>query len=119
MSMPPIPVNPVHVVDCHMGVRVEGRPDNPIVCYKTQEGRHAQGLPWGSRLREAMAWHQTAEAVARRTELPQDLCQWLENAATMQLDQQKDQKGGCGSVIRYGSARRTDKTNGRLEEYRD
>ena len=92
--MPPIPVNPVHVVDCHMGVRVEGRPDNPIVCYKTQEGRHAQGLPWGSRLREAMAWHPTAEAVARRTELPQDLCHWLENAATMQLDQQKDQKGG-------------------------
>lgn len=40
MSMPPIPVNPVHAVDCHMGVRVEGRPDNPIVCYKTQEGRH-------------------------------------------------------------------------------
>ena len=69
--------------------------------------------------REAMAWHPTAEAVARRTELPQDLCHWLENAATMQLDQQKDQKGGCGSVIRYGSARRTDKTNGRLEEYRD
>lgn len=74
--MPPIPVNPVQVVDCHMGVRVEGRLDNPSVCYKTKEGRH-KGSRGG---RGCEGSHGMASDSGS---CGQDLCHWLESTATM------------------------------------